>query len=436
MKISIVGLGKLGLCLAVCYADTGYDVLGVDIEEQVVDYINRGITSLHETGLSELLIKYGRKQFRATTNHKEAIETTDITIILVATPSNPDGSFSNRYIKSALKSLAIAFKEKKSSHLFIISSTVMPGSINESFISIIEKYSGKKLNRDFGVCYDPDFVALGKVIYDFKNPDLVIIGESSQEWGNLNEEIHQCMCENNPTIKRMSITNAEIAKVCLNAYITTKISFVNSIANLCEQIPGANVDIITTAIGTDRRISPYYFKGGLSFGGTCFPRDISAYIKLCDEYNVQSKIIRAVDCVNDLQDDYLKNIVVRNINEGDVVGILGLAFTPNTPVIVGSPAIKLIQKLIDNNLRIVAYDPLAIPQSKSLLGSSIEYVHSIDSCLNYSDIVVVTLALSEFKQVIESYVPNKQLTIIDCWRIIDSSKLNSQIKYIGLGIGR
>ena len=155
------------------------------------------------------------------------------------------------------------------------------------------------------MCYDPDFVALGNVIKGFLRPDLVIIGESMPEAGERMEAIHRKLCENKPSISRMSLISAEVAKVCLNVYITFKISIANSIANLCEAIPGADVDAITSAIGADRRISPHYFRGGLSFGGTCFPRDTHAYKAIAAKHNVQADMILAATRVNEYQDRHL-----------------------------------------------------------------------------------------------------------------------------------
>jgi UDPglucose 6-dehydrogenase len=314
----------------------------------------------------------------------------------------------------------------------------MPGSTEGDFIPLLEKHSGRKLNDGFSICYDPDFVALGNVIKGFLRPDLVIIGESSSEAGARVEAIHRQICENNPAISRMSIINAELAKVCLNVYITLKISFANSISNLCEQIPGADVDIITRAIGADRRISPYYFQGGLAFGGTCFPRDIKAYLSLAEKYGVQAELVHAVERVNQYQNQHLINIVLREVEQlnNKTVGVLGLAFTANTPVITESPAIKLINELIKHDIRVVAYDPLAIDNVRAIFGSAVEYVHSVDSCLSKADIVVVTLRNPEFKLAIENYNPNRKFTIVDCWRLIQPEKLNSQVKYIALGTGK
>ncbi len=435
-NISLVGLGKLGLCLAACYADSGFQVLGVDIEERVVDMVNQGKAPLVEPGLDDLIAKVGGKSLKCTTHHSEAIQKSDLTIILVATPSNPDGSFSNRHVESALETLATALgKSSKPYHLFVISSTVMPGSIDSSFIPIIEKYSSRKLNQGFGVAFDPDFVALGNVIKGFKKPDLVVIGESSPECGKRVEALHQKMCENQPAISHMSIISGELAKVCLNAYVTTKISFVNSVANLCEKIPGADVDSITKAIGADKRISPYYFQGGLSFGGTCFPRDTRAYITIGSRYNVQVELIQAVDRINHYQDQHLAEIVMREVVKGSYrsVGIMGLAFTSNTPVITESPAIKLIRELVKGDLRVVAYDPMAIDSTKATLGSAIEYVHSPQSLLEQAHLCVVTLRNKEFKEAIENHHPDRPMTVVDCWRILDAEKLDRQIRYVALG---
>src|SRR5215213_5623035 len=223
-KVSVVGLGKLGLGLALCFAEAGIETVGVDVDERVVDSINDGSSPVTEPEYDEYINRV-HETFRASTSHAEAIDQTDITFILVATPSVGDGRFSNRYVKSALRSLAESFgKSSKQRHLFVISSTVVPGSTEKTFIPLIEQYSGKSYKKDFDVCFDPDFVALGTVVRDFQNPDLVIIGESSPEAGKRVVEIHRRMCRNTPPVHRMSIISAEVAKVSLNAYITMKIS--------------------------------------------------------------------------------------------------------------------------------------------------------------------------------------------------------------------
>jgi len=233
----------------------------------------------------------------------------------------------------------------------------------------------------------------------------------------------------------MSIISAELAKVCLNAYITTKISFANSIANLCERIPGADVDSITKAIGADRRISPYYFRGGLSFGGTCFPRDTHAYSTLAEQYGVQADLIDATKAVNRHQDEHLAEIVLRELDrfQARTAGVLGLAFTPHTPIITESPAIKLIRILLDHDVRVLVSDPLAIENTRNQLGSAIEYLDSAERCLEECSLAVVMLRDDEIKQTVERFQPKGAMTVIDPWRMLDCAKIDTKIRYVGLG---
>lgn len=432
-RVSVVGLGKLGLGLALCMADSGIETLGVDVNETVVNAINAGENPVIEPLYQELLSKLDGR-FRATLNHAEAIENTDITFILVATPSIGDGRFSNRYVKSALKSLSEAFgKSKKQKHLFVISSTVVPGSTDKTFIPLIEQYSGKKYKRDFDVCFDPDFVALGTVVKDFKNPDLVIIGESSPEAGARVEALHKQMCENEPQISRMSIISGEVAKVSLNAYVTMKISFANTVANLCERIEGTDVDAITNAIGADRRISPYYLRGGPAFGGTCFPRDTKAFMTISRQYDLDPILLSAVEDVNIEQNKLLAENVKKHLTEENKVSILGIAFKDKTPVTEASPAINLIQELVIDDVDVTVFDPLAMENAHTIFDDEISYAGSIEECLASSPICVVTLMSKEYKNAIEVFTPEKSLIVIDCWRQIDVSKIASNVKVFAVG---
>jgi UDPglucose 6-dehydrogenase len=432
-KVSVVGLGKLGLGLALCLADSGIETVGIDVSETVVNSINNGITPVIEPQYQELIEKL-RHKFRASLSHAEAIEKTDITFILVATPSIGDGRFSNRYVKSALKSLAEAFgKSSKKNHLFVISSTVVPGSTEKTFIPLIEQISGKKYKKDFDVCFDPDFVALGTVVKDFKNPDLVIIGESSSEAGARVAALHKQICENEPKISRMSIISGEVAKVSLNAYITMKISFANTVANLCERIEGTDVDAITNAIGADRRISPFYLRGGLAFGGTCFPRDTKAFMTISRQYDIDPILLSAVEDVNVRQNKHLATVVKKYLAEENKVSVLGIAFKDKTPVTEASPAVNLIQELVIDDVDVMVFDPLAMENAHSIFDDEISYANSIEECLTSSPVCVVTLMSKEYKKAIENFWSAKPLTIVDCWRQIDANKVSKNIKIVAIG---
>ena len=438
-KVSVVGLGKLGLPLAASFAHKGIPTIGVDLNEEFVNNINQGKAPFYEPELDDFIKRLGGSKLKATLDHKEAIESTDVTFILVATPSMPDGTFSNHQIKSALKSLSKAFAEvEKDYHVFVISSTVVPGSVDGSFIPFIEKHSGKKLGTDFDVCFDPDFVKLGSVIHDFLNPELIIIGETSERAGKIVEEIHTTVVDNEPSISHMSIISGEIAKISLNAYITMKISFANTLANLCEKIPGSNVDDITSGIGVDKRISPYFFKGAMPFGGTCFPRDTTAFIRISEQYQNDAHIIKAVERVNQYQHDKLAQEILELSAEQSTktVGVLGLAFKPTTPVVTESPAIKLIENLVEKGYEIIAYDPLAIENTKTVFGDKITYADTVEECLNAAPLHVVTIADKGITQEIEKTTPESPTLIYDCWRAIDQNQLADNITYIALGAHR
>lgn len=432
-SVSVVGLGKLGLGLALCFASSGIETLGVDVNGDVVDGINDGKTPIIEPEYQQLLDKLGPR-FRATSSHAEAIEKTDITFILVATPSIGDGRFSNRYVKSALRSLSEAFgKSKKPYHLFVISSTVVPGSTEKTFIPLIEQYSGRKYMQDFDVCFDPDFVALGTIVKDFLNPDLVIIGESRREAGDKVEALHAKMCHNKPKIARMSLISAEVAKVSLNAYITMKISFANTVANLCESIPGADVDAITNAIGADKRISPYYLRGGLAFGGTCFPRDTKAFMTISRQYGLDPILLDSVERVNVEQNRHLAQVVKSFLTPENKISVLGVAFKDKTPVIEQSPGISLIQELVIDDVDVTIYDPLAMDSARTVFDDEISYSNSIEDCLKSAPVCVLTLMSKDFKEAIENFEPDKTLTVIDCWRQLEPQMMHKNITLMAIG---
>ena len=434
-RLSVVGLGKLGVCTAACFAYKGFQVLGVDINDNFVNAVNSGKASVYEPRLQEL-ISLSKTRLKATNDYARAIQETNITFLIVPTPSKQDGQFSDKYLKAALKPLSIAFKEnKKKYHLFVITSTVSPGTTEKTLIPLIEKYSGKKLNKDFGVCYNPEFIALGDVINGVLKPDMVLIGESNEFAGEQIEKIYKKVCENKPYVARMSIVSAEITKIALNAYITMKISFANTLANISEKIAKANIDAITKALGADKRISPYYLKGGLAYGGPCFPRDGKAFLAFAKGWGIEAKLAKATDEINQFQIKHLVDKILTHLlkTKKKSVSILGLTYKPDTPVIEESPAIKIIQPLLEKNIKITVYDPLAMENTKKIFGNKIYYASSLKECFVKSAFCIIATQAKEFKKIDESYIIHNPTTIFDCWRIIDASRLGKKVKYVGLG---
>ena len=436
IRISVIGLGKLGACTAACLAYKGFEVIGVDVNDKVVEAINRGKAPVREPRLQEL-IDASRKRLRATQDYREALLESDVTFLIVPTPSKRDGHFSDRFLKDALLHLSDALRRKAGYHLFSITSTVSPGTTEGHLIPLIEQCSGKELNRDFGVCYNPEFIALGSVIDDFLHPDLVLIGESEGRAGDILEGIYRRICENTPHIARMSIVSAEIAKISLNSFVTMKISFANTLAELCGAVPGADIDAITTALGADRRVSPYYLKGGLSYGGPCFPRDNRAFMAFARKYGVKTPLAEATDEVNLMHIRYLIDLVLSSmVDSRRAVSILGLAYKPGTPVIEESPAIKLIEGLLKRDVEVIVYDPMAMEEARSCLGDSVLYATSLRDCIAHSPTCVITTPDDEFRRIDSTYVVHDPTVIIDCWRILRPEGLGNKVEYIGLGRGR
>ena len=436
--ISLVGLGKLGLPLAAVFAKSGLFTIGIDINTKVIESVNSGKSPIVEKGLDEIIAEVGGDTLIATGDFNRAIDQTDITYVLTATPSKSDGGFSNEQVESALIQLSQCLKNsKKSKHLFVISSTVIPGSIDNSFIPIIEEYSGRTLNEGFYVAYCPDFVALGDVVNGFLNPEIVVIGQSIEKAGEIVEQVHHRITSNSPSINRMSLASAEIAKVSLNAYITMKISFANNLANICELWPTSDVDDVTSSIGLDKRISPYYFKGGMSFGGTCFPRDTYAFNHLSKKVGLSTELFDSITKINEYQDQHLRDIVLNELEntKHKRVTILGMSFKVGTPVIEKSVGLKLVNNLLNHNsnIKINVVDPMAINNCKEVFKEKIEYSTKTAESLLLTDVIVLINNEEKFIQSINSINPCDEVTIVDCWRLLKKEEMKAKVKLIQWG---
>ena len=433
MKISVIGLGKLGACSAACFSAKGFEVIGVDINKNFVDAINNGNAPGYEPRLQEL-IDVSKGRLTATQDYEYALLNSDITFLIVPTPSREDGHFSDRYLRDILGHLSMAFKKKNSYHIFVITSTVSPGTTEESLIPLIESISGKKVSQDFGIAYNPEFIALGSVITDFLNPDMVLIGKSEKKVGDKLEDIYKTVCENKPYIAKMSIISAEIAKISLNSYITMKISFANTLANICESIRGASIDDITNALGADKRISPYYLKGGLSYGGPCFPRDNRAFAAFAGKYGIDARLAKTTDEVNQFQINHLADMILKYVTQNNTaVAVLGLSYKPNTPVIEESPSIKLIEELLKRDTEVIVYDPLALDNAKVQFGDNILFASSIKDCFHNSSVCIITTQDDEFKKIDDTLIYHNPTTIIDCWRLLDSKRFSGKVRYVAVG---
>ena len=359
VTLSVIGLGKLGAPMAACLAAKGFPVIGVDVDARKVDALNRAQAPVFEPGLPELL-QVAKTRLKATQDIPTAVLNSEVTFVVVPTPSEPDGSFSLRYVLQACEGIADALRKKSLWHLVVITSTISPGSMDNSIRPLLEEHSGKRSGIDFGLCYNPEFIALGSVIRDFLNPDFVLIGESDERSGQVLEGIYRQVCENNPPVVRMNFINAELTKLAVNTFVTTKISFANMLARICEKLPGADVDVVTKALGLDSRIGTKYLKGAVSYGGPCFPRDNLALIATAQKVGAPADIAEATDRFNRWQVKWLADFVQEHLPEGGAVGILGLAYKPGTDVVEESVGLLLARELREQRVRVIAYDPAGI----------------------------------------------------------------------------
>ncbi|MFC1908562.1 UDP-glucose dehydrogenase family protein [Chloroflexota bacterium] len=436
-SVSVVGIGKLGFPIVACFAHKGYRVIGIDVDPNIVASVNERKPLIYEPGLAELLRKPG--DLSATNDYKYAIENSDMTFIVVPTPSQEDGSFSTKYVEAAVEQIAGELKNKHDFHVIVLTSTVLPGATESRIISLLEKISGKKCGTDFGFCYSPEFIALGSVIRDFTNPDVILIGESDPKSGESLEEVYQTVCENNPPIVRTSIHNAELAKISLNAFVTMKISFANTLAELCERIPGGDAEAVSRLLGFDSRIGRKYLSGAIAYGGPCFPRDNDAFAFFARTIGCEARLAEATHKENEHQNERIVELVKQRIGgvRGKSIAILGLTYKPDTDVIEESAAVKIAAALVRGGAILSIYDPAGMENTRKVLGEkSIRYASSAKECLKDADFCILSTPWNEFKDLEpEDFTANmKKPVLLDCWKIFDQFKFSQKMDYLAVGL--
>ncbi|MBP9792328.1 MAG: UDP-glucose/GDP-mannose dehydrogenase family protein [Rickettsiales bacterium] len=412
--ISVIGLGKLGAPMVAVFASKGFKVVGLDINQEFVNKLAQGIAPVNEPQLKDFLAKY-KTNISTTLDYKEIVERTDVTFIIVPTPSDKHGVFSNDYVLAVIKELGAALKHKNTKHNVVVTSTVMPGSTDGIIKSTLEKASGKKVGQDIGLCYNPEFIALGTVIRDMLYPDMVLIGESDVESGNQLERIYNKVHgDHQPSIQRMNFVNAELTKISVNTFVTTKISYANMMSDMCDHLDGADVDVVCGALGSDSRIGKKYLKGGLGYGGPCFPRDNIAFAKLADQIGADATLAKATDHINKLQ----PKRVVKKVQklQGKNVTVLGLSYKPETEVSEESQGVMIANELVTLGYNVNVYDPEAMVTAKNSLVEKVKCSSSLEDSLQDSEIIVIATPWKEF----DSYFKenNVSANVVDCWKII------------------
>jgi UDPglucose 6-dehydrogenase len=435
MKISVIGLGKLGAPLAVVLASKGFRVIGADVFSAAVDAINAGRSPIDEPRVQEL-IDENRERLRATTDVPAAVAESDVTFVIVPTPSDGTGRFSNQAILAATEQVGAGLRRKQGYHLVVVTSTVMPGSTGGEISAALEAHSARRVGTSLGLCYNPEFIALGSVVRDMLAPDLVLIGESDAKAGDVLEGIYQKTCDNKPLIRRMNFVNAELTKISINTFVTTKISYANMLADICDRIPDADVDVVTQAVGCDSRIGTKYLRGAIGYGGPCFPRDNAAFAALARSVGARPELAEVTDRLNEYQLERVFGAVVARYPGTGPVGVLGLAYKPDTSVVERSQGVALVERLLDEGLDVIASDPKAMASAQAALKRPFKIAPSAEACVRAASVLVIMTPWPEFRAVpAEAFARTPRLPVIDCWRLLSKEEISAVADLVYLGLG-
>jgi UDPglucose 6-dehydrogenase len=424
-RIAVFGLGKLGGCIAAALASRGFQVIGYDVDRRKTEAVKNGKAPIEEPHLQRTIEEAGSR-LKATDEIQEAIRESDASFFIPSTPSLPDGSFSNHFLIPAVESAAMAVREQgKKHHVFIVNSTLTPGTSDGVLKPLLEKILGGECGKAFGLCYNPEFIALGDVIHGLLEPDFVLIGESDPDSGARLEGVYKKLLINSAYVERMSNINAELAKISLNCAVTMKISFVNQLSGVCAKISGADPGVILNAIGKDRRIGLDYLKPGLGFGGPCFPRDNRLFQYIAQSVGAEDALSRATDTINQNVNDRLLETVLCSCPNDIPVGVLGLAYKPFTAVIDCSPGMWLCQQLAQAGRQVFAHDYFAAENAVSAFADGLVHVSTDPKTILQSGcrVLVITCPWPGYKEVFESNVDQliqKGTFIVDPWRVLSA----------------
>ena len=436
-RISVIGLGPVGLVTAVSFAKQGYKVVGIDSDANRVDALLRRQTPFFEPKLDAYLKDSIDSGMLSVSTDLDS--TSDFVYVTVGTPCDKDGKINLEYVKKAASNIGRSLRDIKVHQVIVIKSTVIPGTARTLVRPEIERESGKSAGKDFGICSNPEFLREGRAIEDAEYPDRIVIGSDEDASAqNLVDLYHEFHGSHTPTILRTTHENAELIKYANNAFLATKISFINTIANIAERIPNADVTIIAKGIGLDQRISPGFLNAGLGFGGSCFPKDVNALINYCKVHGYIPQLLEATLEVNRLQ--ALKVVefarkMLKPLN-GRKIAILGLAFKPGTDDMREAVSIPIIESLIHEGAEISACDPAAVPNARKIFGQKIQYFSDPKDCLEKTDLAIVVTEWDEFRKLTSrDFINSMNLPIIFDGRRIYGAEMRSQgITYGGVGI--
>ncbi len=437
MKIAVVGTGYVGLVSGTCFAETGVDVVCVDVDQRKIDMLNNGQIPIYEPGLEDIYkknVEKGRLSF--SNNLAVSIKDADVAFIAVGTPPDEDGSADLKYVLGVAREIG-----KNMDHYMVVvtKSTVPVGTSVKVKNAILEELKNRGVKIPFDVASNPEFLKEGSAVDDFLRPDRIVVGTDSEAAKKVMNRLYKPFVLNGHPILFMDITSSEMTKYAANSMLATKISFINDIANLCE-IVGADVDAVRRGIGSDPRIGNKFIYPGTGYGGSCFPKDVQALVRTADEKGYSLDILKAVEAVNYRQKAVLFSKIFNHFKgdlKGKKIAIWGLAFKPKTDDMREAPSLVIIEKLLEAGASVVAYDPVAMHEAQRILGNRISYSKDeYGACVDADALVLVT-EWSEFRapdfRVLQKLLKNK--LIFDGRNIYDPSEL-AELGFSYYSIGR
>ncbi len=422
MKISVFGLGYVGAVSAGCLAAEGHTVIGTDPNKSKVDLINKGKSPIVEKDIGAMIAEaVDARRLRATSDPADAVLNSEISLVCVGTPSQENGNLDLTYIENVCKDIGLALKEKPAHHLVVVRSTMLPGSMRNTVIPLLEKHSGKIACRDFGVCLNPEFLREGSAVYDYYHPPKIVIGEAGPDAGSALLALYKNL---DAPVIRTDIETAEMVKYTDNAWHALKVSFANEIGNLCKAV-GIDSHSVMRIFFQDQKLnlSAYYMRPGFAFGGSCLPKDVRALTYKGRSLDLELPLMNAIIPSNRKQIEHgLKLITSKGVKK---IGILGFAFKAGTDDLRESPMVEVIEYLLGKGYVLRLYDKSV--NLAAITGANQDYilnrishisslmVNSIDEVLQHADTIVIGNASDEFKDVLRRLRPHQ--SVVDLVRI-------------------
>jgi UDPglucose 6-dehydrogenase len=438
LNIAVVGTGYVGLVTGTCFAETGNEVICVDIDKKKIEKMKKGIVPIYEPGLEVLVernIKVGRLKF--TTDLNKAASKSEVIFLCLPTPQDGDGSADLKYVLGVADDLGKLFKtEPNIGYKILVDKSTVPVGTSDKVREAIKKHAP---DFDFDVVSNPEFLREGMAVEDFMKPERVVIGTSNEKTKQKLSILYEPFIRSGNPIYFMDERSAEVTKYAANSFLAVKISFMNEIANLCEHV-GAEVDKVRIGIGSDSRIGKRFLFPGIGYGGSCFPKDVIALVNTANENDYDFKILKSVINVNSNQAVLFNDKIIKHFNgniKGKRFAVWGLAFKPNTDDVREAPSIRIINGLLNEGAVISAYDPEAVETTKVILGNKIKYVENSYQALENADALIIVTEWNEFRTPDFNRIKTllKKPVIFDGRNLYDPDKMREN-NFVYYSVGR